>query len=284
MRHLTAEFTYETTAADETVERLLQETWKAGKKTVHLMRMAKSVTDAAGQPVNWKESLPSGTRLLFQIPEAVSSYVPAPYNDLEVLFEDEHLLAAVKPAGVATHPNSPDGKGTFMNEVMGYIAHHGGAYAEHVHRLDDGTRGVLLIAKHPIAKTILDRQIAQHEIKRFYTAQVEGIMKRPSGTIHLPIGRDRHHPTRRRVSMSGQSAITHYKVLRRLADSTMVEVQLETGRTHQIRVHLAHLGHPILGDVLYGSTSSQTHYALIASKVEFQHPITGEQTIIEIPM
>ncbi|WP_153733639.1 RluA family pseudouridine synthase [Sporosarcina obsidiansis] len=275
-------FQYTTTKPGETVEQLLREQWQGGKKTVHQMRMDKSVTDTNGQPIEWKEPLPQGTPLTFSFSDAHSSYKPEAFDSLRIVWEDEHLLAVHKPAGMAVHPEQAPGTGTLMNEVMGYIESQGGSYAEHIHRLDQHTAGILLIAKHPIAKTMLDRMLEQNKIDRFYTAEVEGQLRKPRGTINMPIGKDRYHATRRRVSPSGQAATTHFRVIERRANSTVVEAQLETGRTHQIRVHFAHLGHPVIGDQLYGSeTIARGPYKLTATKIAFQHPITLEQIMIE---
>lgn len=273
-------FHYTTKAADETVDYLLRERWQGGKKTVHLMRMAKSVTDADGGPVEWRTPLAEGTELIFHFPEAASSYKAADAGTLRILWEDEHLLAVQKPAGIAVHPENKQGTGTLMNEVLGYIGQ--GGYAEHIHRLDLHTAGIVLIAKHPLAKTMLDQMLAENEIERYYKAEVEGHLKKPRGTINMPIGKDRYHASRRRVSPNGQSAVTHFTVIERLADSTLVEAQLETGRTHQIRVHFSHLGHPVVGDQLYGSeTLTKGGYQLIASKITFIHPITEERVVIK---
>lgn len=275
-------FHYTTSKPGETVEQLLREQWQGGKKTVHQMRMDKSVTGADGQPIQWKEPLPEGTLLTFSFSDAKSSYKPETLTKLPIIWEDEHLLVVHKLAGVSVHPERAPGTGTLMNEVMGYITANGGDYAEHVHRLDQHTAGLLIIAKHPIAKTLLDRMFEQNRINRFYTAELEGRLLKPRGTINMPIGKDRYHATRRRVSPAGQSAVTHFKVLERLANSTLVEAQLETGRTHQIRVHFSHLGHPVVGDQLYGSeTLARGPYKLIASKLAFEHPITGESIVLE---
>lgn len=283
MTNLMTEFHYTLITPGQTVEHLLREDWQAGKKTVHLLRMGKDVLAAEdGQPVEWNEPLAEGTELLFRFPEAVSSYLPESSDPLQIIMEDDHFLAVYKPAGIAVHPDSPESTGTLMNQVMGHVQEQGGQYAEHVHRLDRQTAGILLIAKHPIAKTLFDRMLEQNLIGRFYTAEVEGQLRKPRGTINMPIGKDRTHGSRRRVSPSGQSAVTHFRVVKRLADSTLVEAQLETGRTHQIRVHFAHLGHPIVGDELYGSKSrTNGSYKLTASKILFEHPFTKEQIVLE---
>lgn len=277
-------FHYKTSEDNMTVEHLLKDKWLGGKKTVHLMRMGKSVLDATGEPVDdWREPLVSGTELVFTFPDATSTYIPDDEVDVTVLFEDEHILAAVKPAGISTHPDGPRETGTLMNAVMAYIKSNGGDYAEHVHRLDKGTSGIVLIAKHPIAKALFDRMIENNDISRKYIAEVDGYLKRPKGSIRLPIGRDRHHPAKRLVSTTGQSAVTNFRLIERKEDTSIVEAELETGRTHQIRVHLSHLGHPVKGDTLYdGSETEDGNYHLTAIAVSFIHPFTEQQTLVEM--
>jgi len=275
-------FQYETLEDRLTIEGLLRDQWQAGKKMVHSMRMEKSVTGEDGEPIDWRLPLPAGTTLNFAFPDTKSTYIPEESSTLKVIYEDEHILAVKKPAGIATHPDDKVRTGTLMNLVMGYVAQSGGKYAEHIHRLDKGTAGVLLVAKHPVAKTLFDRMLEENEIVRTYQAEVDGLLKKPKGSIKLPIGRDRHQTARRRVSLSGQSAVTHFRIIERKEDTTMVEAKLETGRTHQIRVHLAHLGHPVVGDVLYdGSKTKDGKYRLNATSLSFIHPITLKQMIIE---
>ncbi|WP_252504127.1 RluA family pseudouridine synthase [Sporosarcina sp. Marseille-Q4943] len=283
MDRANAFFRYEIHRDGLTIEELLRDEWKAGKKTVHQMRMEKAVTDVAGQPVDWRTPLEAGTELIFHFKDAVSTYKPDEHATVAILFEDEHILAALKPAGMAIHPDETDEGGTFMNAIMAHVATNGGAYAEHIHRLDKGTEGIVLVAKHPIAKALFDRMIEERAITRIYHAEVDGRLKRMRGTLQYPIGRDRHHPTRRRVSPGGQDAITRYRVLERDDEATRVEASLETGRTHQIRVHFSHIGHPVKGDTLYGgSETADGNYRLVAKKVSFKHPFTDEQTTIEV--
>lgn len=266
-----------------TVEQLLRERWQAGKKTVHELRMAKGVKDEERMPIDWRTPLPLGTQLVIEPPHIASSYTSGNGDRLDVLYEDAHVLAAVKPAGIATHPDGPGDTGTFMNDVIAYVRAQGGDYAEHVHRLDKGTAGIILIAKHLIAKAMFDRMLEQGDITRMYTAEVDGYVRRPKGIIQNPIGRDRHHPSKRRVSPSGQAALTRFRVIQRADDSTIVEALLETGRTHQIRVHMAHIGHPVKGDLLYGgSETPDGEYRLTATLITFVHPFTEEPVTIEL--
>ncbi len=278
-----AVFHYQIKDENVTVEQLLRDHWQAGKKTVHEMRMTKSVKDVTGQPLDWRTPLPQGTELVFEVPHTASAYAVVSSTNLSILFEDEHIIAVLKPRGIATHPDGPGETGTLINQVLGYVKESGGDYAEHIHRLDKGTAGAILVAKHPIAKAMFDRLIEQNAITRKYMAEVDGYVKRPKGTIKLPIGRDRHHPTRRRISLTGQSAVTHFKVIERKEHTSIVEAELETGRTHQIRVHLAHLGHPVTGDTLYeGTETEDRNYRLTATSLSFVHPITTERITIDV--
>ena len=139
-----------------------------------------------------------------------------------------------------------------------------------------------MVAKHPVAKNILDRMLEQKQLVRDYEAVVKGKVHNKSGTIDFAIGRDRHHPTRRMVSPTGQSAVTHYKLLRHMEGKSLLQLSLETGRTHQIRTHLSHIGHPIIGDELYGGPPTQDGaYHLHAFRMSFIHPFTDEKIVVE---
>lgn len=265
-----------------TIESILSQKWKLGKKLIHDLRMQKAVSNANGELMQWKISLHKGEVLVFTWEGNTSNYLPSDQIHLYVAYEDEYLLAASKPRGVATHPNEAGQNHTFINFVQNYLASKGQHYAEHVHRIDEGTKGLIVVAKNPIVKGMLDRMLENKEIVRTYEAVVEGQVKNNHGTIRAAIGSDRHHPTKRRVSPNGQLAITHYEVVGRHPQFTKVHAILETGRTHQIRVHLAHLGHPIVGDDLYGAKKTPTKtYELHAFKVQFIHPITGEMIVVE---
>lgn len=271
------EFTVVTAEDGWTIENLLRDRWRLGRKTVHEMRMQDAVKAPDGGRARWNEPLPAGTFLSIRTPDAKSDYVPETC-ELNVIHDDPHCLIVHKPAALAVHPNEPGGTGTLMNRVIARF----GPYAEHVHRLDKGTSGLVLIARHPVAKAVFDRMLEEKAIRRTYVAETAGAFKKRSGTVSAPIGRDRHHATRRRVSPSGQHAVTHYDVIREDGDRAIVQLELDTGRTHQIRVHLAHLGHPIIGDVLYGGRpSGDGSYRLHAERLSFIHPFTGKSLDIE---
>ena len=264
-----------------TIEELLRDDFHIGKKIMHEMRMAKSILNESGEPVVWQHHFPIGTKLTFKINVESSSYVATNNCEVPILFEDAHVLVVSKPADMATHPNEPGQTGTCMNHVIAHVNKQGGVYAEHVHRLDQGTKGLVLIAKHPLIKSMLDRMLEEKKIIRTYEAIVDGYMTQKSGSIRTSIGTDRHDSARRAVSPSGQTAITHFEVVGQDSNFTKVNVILETGRTHQIRVHFSSIGHPVTGDRMYGSRTRQDNYSLQARKLQFVHPITKEMVIVE---
>jgi len=275
-------FHYEINEDNLTIEELLRNHWRLGKKLVHELRMSKAITTVNDEPVQWKASLQSGTILKFSFPIPSSNYQPTPVCAIDIIYEDDHCLIVSKPKGMSTHPNDARDTHTCMNHVMAHIKKQGGVYAEHVHRLDRGTQGLLLVAKHPLAKSIFDRMIEEKSIIRTYAAEVQGNLQASTGTITEPIGKDRHHATRRVVSKTGQRAVTHYEVVARYKSSCIVHLILETGRTHQIRVHLAYIGHPIIGDTMYGARETASgDYELHAIQLEFEHPFLNKQIVVK---
>jgi 23S rRNA pseudouridine1911/1915/1917 synthase len=262
-----------------TIESLFKTVWGAPKKWLHQLRMDKGVK-LNGSVVSWQTPLKQHDRLQIWIYKPELSDTEPRYQPLEVLWEDDHLLVINKKPGIDVHPNAPGQTDTLANAVAFHLQAEGlFTKARHIHRLDRDTSGAILFAKHALAGAILDRLLEQRRIKRTYIALVHGIMKKKSDTIEAPIGRDRHHPTRRRVSKTGMPAITHYRVLHVDAtqQTTLVELSLETGRTHQIRVHMSYIGHPLVGDALYGGRADRVlRQALHAWKLVFPHPFTGE--------
>jgi 23S rRNA pseudouridine1911/1915/1917 synthase len=260
-----------------TIEHILKNQWQAPKKLIHSMRMDKDIK-VNGEYLPWDKPLSTGDLLQINLFKKVEYDVPPSYGDLHVLYEDDHLIVVNKPAGIDTHPNQSDDTDTLANVIAFHFQSKGEhCRVMHIHRLDRDTSGAVIFAKHPLSKAILDRLLIERKVKRTYLALVHGRLKQKKGTISEPIGRDRHHNTRRRVSPSGQEAVTHYKVLEFRDNMTLTEVVLDTGRTHQIRVHMSHIGHPLAGDTLYGGKPVFKRQALHAARISFPHPMTGER-------
>lgn len=257
---------------------ILHDVWHAPKKQIHLMRMEKEVK-VNGTEMNWQKPLKLGDRLQLRFFQEEEYGVIPQYFDIEVLYEDEHIIVFNKPANMDTHPNTPNQINTLANAAAFHLQTEGEQRRiKHIHRLDRDTSGGVLFAKHKLAGSLLDKMLEEREIKRTYLALVHGKMKAKKGTIQEPIGRDRHHATRRRVSPTGQHAITHFELLETFSreNLSLVKCQLDTGRTHQIRVHLSHLGHPLAGDLLYGGKPIFNRQALHAAKLLIPHPFTRE--------
>ena len=207
---------------------------------------------------------------------------------INVVFEDEHLIVINKPAGLVVHPGSGNWAGTLLNALL----QHAPALASLpragiVHRLDKDTSGLLVVAKTLIAQTALVRQLQDHSVTREYAAVVQGFVP-AQGTVDAPIGRHKTQRTRMAVAPGGKPAITHYEPVAHYMAATLLHCQLETGRTHQIRVHMASIGHPILGDAVYGKTSAHLppfgRQALHAQKLALTHPATGRRRSWSAPL
>jgi len=209
---------------------------------------------------------------------------------LDILYEDDDVIAVNKPAGMVVHAGAGSHSGTLTNALVhrfGKLSTLGGEQRPGiVHRLDRYTSGVLLVARTDAAHRNLAEQFASRTTDKTYLALVQGQMKSDHGRIETPIVRDPVRRTRMTTRLGrGRSAITEYKVLRRLRDATYLEVRIGTGRTHQIRVHLASIGHPVLGDKLYGAAASPLgRYFLHAQRISFTSPSTGERITISAPL
>jgi 23S rRNA pseudouridine1911/1915/1917 synthase len=210
---------------------------------------------------------------------------------LDVLYEDDFCLVVHKPVGLKVHPTQARGeeveRDTLANAVAAHFEATGQAVAvRHVHRLDADTSGPVLYAKGPLALRALDASLRDKAVGRTYVALVAGHLPRPAGTVDAAIGKDRHHAQRRRVFATGQHAVTHYRVLDTGATWSLVELVLDTGRTHQIRVHMQHLGCPLIGDRLYAGPALApfTGQALHGIRLDFPHPYTGEIVSVDAPL
>jgi len=223
-------------------------------------------------------------QVLVTIPDPQTLDVKAEKIDFEVLYEDDDIIVVNKPRGMVVHPAAGNYSGTLVNALMDYCGDelsdiNGVIRPGIVHRIDKDTSGVLVIAKNNQAHERLSEKLKEHDIKRIYAAVVEGVIREQSGKIDAPIGR---HPVDRKKmavnTKAGRRAVTYFKVLERYKDSTYIELQLETGRTHQIRVHMSYIGHPLVGDEVYGrkSGSHGLHgQALHARVLGIVHPATG---------
>ncbi len=238
-----------------------------------------------GAPCNKKTALKTGDVIAVDVPDPVTLSVEGEDIPLDIVFEDEHLLVVNKPKGMVVHPAAGNYNGTLVNALI----HHCGDSLSGingvirpgiVHRIDKDTSGLLVVAKNDVAHKGLAEQIKEHSFTRVYNTVVVGNVKDDFGTIDAPIGR---HPKDRKkqaiTDKNSRNAVTHFEVLERFNGFTFLKVTLETGRTHQIRVHMAYRGTPVAGDVVYGNpkkTYGLEGQCLNASTIGFIHPVTGE--------
>ncbi len=241
-----------------------------------------------GARVNVRARVREGQTLAVRLtgPTPTSGVVPAD-GPLDIVFEDPDLIVLNKAPGVLVHP----GHGHFYDTLGNFLMYHykmtGDESDFHpVHRLDKGTSGLLAVAKHPFAQEKLKGQLHTGGFRRTYLAVCDGAPPAPSGTVDAPIGPVDGSLMARRVRPDGKPARTHYRVVRSCGPRSLLELELETGRTHQIRVHMAHLGCPLTGDFLYGKedVSLISRPALHSAKLELAHPITGERLRFDAPL
>lgn len=260
----------------------------------HIQKLIKNENITVnGSSVKANYKLTIGNQINVHIPEPEVLDIQPEDIPLDILYEDEDILIVNKPKGMVVHPAPGHASGTLVNAIMFHCKDHlsginGVLRPGIVHRIDMNTTGSLLICKNDKSHHFLAEQLKEHSITRKYHAIVHGNLKEDEGTINAPIGR---HPTdRKKMSTkapNGRSAVTHYRVLERFGDYTYIECQLETGRTHQIRVHMSSIGHPILGDNVYGPAKcpfkleGQTLHAKILGIV---HPTTLEYMEFDAPL
>jgi 23S rRNA pseudouridine1911/1915/1917 synthase len=240
-----------------------------------------------GEEVNVRYMLSYGEEVTVTFPmESPSEGLKGEEIPLMILYEDEFLLVVNKPAGMNTIPSREHPVGSLANALIGYYQHNGLQTTSHiVTRLDRDTSGIVLVAKHRHIHHLFSMMQRSGQVKRTYEAFAEGNVLLDSGTIKAPIGRKDDSIIEREVREDGQYACTHYQVLERHQAFTYLELTLETGRTHQIRVHMSYLKHPLLGDDLYGGDLSIiTRQALHCKKIKFIHPFSGEEMIFTAPL
>lgn len=247
-----------------------------------------------GKPAKSSYNLKADDEVVFELPPSQEPDIVAENIPLNVLYEDKDVIVVNKPKGMVVHPAAGHYSGTLVNALMYHCGHelsgiNGVMRPGIVHRIDMDTTGSLIVCKNDKAHNIVAEQLKAHSIERRYHAICHGVIKEDEGTINKPIGR---HPVERKKmavdERNGKVAITHYKVLERFKDYTYVECKLETGRTHQIRVHMASIGHPLLGDEVYAGnrkspfkTQGQTLHAKILG---FVHPENKEYVETDAPL
>lgn len=240
-----------------------------------------------GTKVNRNATLANKDRLEIEYEEEID-FIPQE-GKLRILYEDDHLLVVDKPSGMMVHPDDKAKTGTLANLVAHYYQSKGLFCAvRYAHRIDTDTTGIVLFSKHILMTSYLSQLIETLQIEKVYRAIVSGKFQEKKGRISLPIGEHRHHNQKMRVSQTGKPALTDYEVLQVLSKNlSYLELRITTGRTHQIRVHMSHMGHPLLGDALYnGNMNLLKRQALHAYRVCFYHPFLEKEfsCTCDIPM
>lgn len=238
------------------------------------------------KPTFLQRKLKSGDCLQVLIIEDTRLRIQPEQGDIDILYEDEYLLVLNKPPRQLVHPTGQTNSGTLANFLAFQLQQRGiFNVIRPVHRIDRDTSGCVLFAKDSHSQFILDQQLAAKLMKRTYWALVKGIDLPASGTINAPIGPHPSLPNRRTINKNGEPAVTHFRLLRTFSEASLLELTLETGRTHQIRVHLAHLGYPIIGDGMYGVRASwMPRQALHAASIRFTQIKREEELTIHAPL
>lgn len=228
-------------------------------------------------------------KISVEIPKPKQIELKSQNIPIEIIYEDSDIIVVNKPKGMVVHPANGNPDGTLVNAIMAIckdsLSGIGGEIRPGiVHRIDKDTSGLLIVAKNDNAHVKMSEQIKNHEVKKTYIALVRGVFKENEATIDMPIGRSPSDRKKMAVNKNGKNAITHIKVLKRFDKYTLLRVNIETGRTHQIRVHLSHIGYPIVGDYTYSNGKNEFDVigqCLHAQKLEFKHPITQKDMCLE---
>lgn len=230
-----------------------------------------------------------GDKITINIPEVKEVNLKPQDIPVEVIYEDNDIIVVNKPKGMVVHPANGNPDGTLVNAIMAMckdsLSGIGGELRPGiVHRIDKDTSGLLIVAKNDKAHIEMSNQIKNHEVKKIYIALVRGNVGEDEATIDMPIGRSTKDRKKMAVVKNGKEAVTHFKVIKRYGKYTLLEVKIDTGRTHQIRVHMAEIGHPVVGDMVYSNGKNDfgvEGQMLHAKSLDFKHPITGKQMHLE---
>lgn len=254
-----------------------------------LIRQNKILVNGAPRKSHYK--IEAGDFIEVEIPKPEKATIKGENIPLNIIFEDERLIVVDKPAGMVVHPALGNYSGTLVNALLYHtdkLSASGDGRPGIVHRLDKDTSGLLIVAKDEMAHSFLARQFDKRTTDKRYITVVEGVVQLDNGIIEYPIGR--HPRDRKKMSVKfseAKSAVTRYKVLERFKDKTLLEIKPETGRTHQIRVHMAYIGHPVAGDKTYGIKKKDVpiaRQALHAAEISFLHPTTKERVRFKSPL
>lgn len=265
-----------TNSSRVTIQRLIEE----GKITVNNKNIKASY------------KVQEGDKIIKEDEEIKEISLKAQEIPLEILYEDNDIIVVNKPKGLVVHPANGNPDGTLVNAIMaickGSLSGIGGEIRPGiVHRLDKDTSGLIIVAKNDKAHINMSEQIKERNVKKTYIALVRGNVPEEEATINMPIGRSTKDRKKMAVTKNGKQAITHFKVLKRYSKYTLLEIKIETGRTHQIRVHMAEIGYPVVGDAVYSNGKNEfgiEGQMLHAYKLEFMHPITNKHMELTAPL
>lgn len=234
----------------------------------------------------------SGDNIQVDVPEAQGTKLKAQDIPVDVVYEDKDIIVVNKPKGMVVHPANGNPDGTLVNAILAMckdsLSGIGGEIRPGiVHRLDKDTSGLLIIAKNDEAHVKMSKQIQDRLVTKKYIALVKGVVKDDEATIDMPIARSKVDRKKMAVDKDGKQAVTHFKVIKRYKRYTLLEIKIDTGRTHQIRVHMAKIGYPVVGDMVYSNGKNEfgvEGQMLHAKSLEFSHPITGKKMHLEAPL
>ena len=231
-----------------------------------------------GQTVTMRGTVKYGDTIFVNFPDSISEGIPPIEMPLDIIYEDDYMIAVNKPKNMPTHPSKGNNLPTLANGIMAYFG--GNHTFRSINRLDRDTSGIVLMAKNAYSAAALSNSMKKGEFKKKYIAKIAGVPKEKHGIIDAPIRRESEGEMKRIVADDGKRAVTEYTVLCDNGENSLVEVLLHTGRTHQIRVHFSYIGHPLVGDFLYGERIENESYSLHCFELSLPHPKTKETMVL----